>query len=120
MNYLRSMPTRSVESLTTAIAYVILKGNVLEKAVEMGIAIPEKVQLFINEIDAKVKKSGELTVAGVKAAVQTTKNIIGAAAVVLFGIVLLTNPVIMVVLLPLFLAADVIGLFKDFSENKEI
>ncbi|PQP80246.1 hypothetical protein C0Q44_27925 [Paenibacillus sp. PCH8] len=119
MNYLRSMPSRSVESLTTAIAYVILKGNVLEKAVEMGIAIPEKVQLFINEIDAKVRKSGELTVAGVKSAVQTTKNIIGAAAVVLFGIVLLTNPAIMVVLLPLFLAADVIGLFKDFSDKKE-
>ncbi|MGV2967170.1 hypothetical protein [Paenibacillus sp. AGC30] len=119
MNYLRSMPTRSVESLTTAIAYVILKGNVLEKAVEMGIAIPEKVQLFINEIDVKVRKSGELTVAGVKAAVQTTKNIIGAAAVVLFGIVLLTNPALMVVLLPLFLATDVIGLFKDFSDKKE-
>ncbi|KGP77417.1 MULTISPECIES: hypothetical protein [Paenibacillus] len=119
MNYLRSMPTRSVESLTTAITYVILKGNVVEKAVEMGITIPEKVQLFINEIDAKVKKSGELTVTGVKAAVQTTKNIIGAAAVVLFGIALLTNPAIMVVLLPLFLATDVIGLFKDFSDNKE-
>ncbi|MBD1294318.1 hypothetical protein IDX03_29890, partial [Pseudomonas aeruginosa] len=78
--------------------------------------MPEKVQLFINEIDAKVKK--ELTVAGVKAAIQTTKNINGAAAVVLFGIMLLTNPAIMVVLRPLFLAADVIGLFKDFSANK--
>ncbi|MFX3643389.1 MAG: hypothetical protein ACE3L7_32855 [Candidatus Pristimantibacillus sp.] len=118
LNYLKSMPSRSVESLTTAIAYVLLKGDILERVVGTGIAIPQTVSTYIKEIDSKAKQYGELTVKNVKKAIQTTKNIVGATAVVLFGIALLTNPAVLTFLLPTLLAADVLWLFINFSDKK--
>lgn len=118
LNYLRSMPSRSVESLTTAIAYVLLKGDILERVVGTGIAIPHTVSTYIKEIDSKAKQYGELTVKNVKKAIQTTKNIVGATTVVLFGIALLTNPAILTFLLPTLLLADVLWLFVNFSDKK--
>lgn len=117
--YISSLPEHSVESLTTMIAYVILKGNILEKAIQIGVAVPEKLASFFIEIDDKVKKTGEITVNSVKTAVETTKNIVSGTIVILFGIVLFTNPVLLAIILPLFLAADVISLFQDTPETEE-
>lgn len=118
LHYLNSMPSRSVEAQTTAIAYVLLKGDILERVVATGIVIPQTVSNYIKEVESKAKQYGEMTVENVKKAIQTTKNMIGATAVVLFGIVLLTNPAILTFLLPTLFAADVMWLFVNFSEKK--
>lgn len=119
LNYLKSMPSRSVESITTAMAYVLLKGDILEKVVGTGITIPQKVLVFLKEIEVKAKHNGELTVNSVKQAIHTTKNFLGATAIIIFGITLLTNPAVLVFLLPPLLAADVLYLFINPSIKNE-
>lgn len=119
LQYLKSLPKASVETLATAVAFVMLKANLLERAMRLGITVPEKVSFWIQTIETKVKETGELTVKNVQMVVKGLTDTATAILAISFAIFLLMNPFLWPVLLPLFLIADVIYLFDAWTEEKE-
>lgn len=116
-NYLESLPRNSFNKLVAAVTYVILKGNVLERALSLGISVPENISNYIKDIEDKVKIKGEITAKNVETAIKGIGSIVSATATILFAIVLFTNPILASILLPLFLTMDVVNLFSGKEDS---
>ncbi|MFM9280952.1 hypothetical protein ACI1P2_23380 [Paenibacillus sp. p-8] len=111
------MPQYSVNAMVTWFTYIILKGQILEKCVDLGITIPADVSTFVKNVEAEVKKTGSLTIHKVSNAIGAVVDFTVAVAVISFGIVLIMNPALLPVVLAVCVAADVAFWFSG-SKSK--
>ncbi|MFB5678772.1 hypothetical protein [Paenibacillus terreus] len=116
-NYIKSMPQYSVNAMVTWFTYIILKGQILEKCVELGITIPADVASFIKNVETEVKKTGSMTIQKVSQAVEGVVDFTVAVAMISFGVLLILNPALLPIVLAVGVAVDVALLFSN-SKSK--
>lgn len=115
--YLRSLPVGSLNQLTTAMVYVLLKGGVLEKAIQLGIAVPEAVSGFLGRVELQVRQTGEVTIQNVQRAVQAAQDTAVAMLVIGFTIAVILHPLLAALIAPFLLSADLFSFFYETNEK---
>lgn len=112
VKYLQNQSQVSLNALAGWFTYVLLKGNILEKCIRLGITVPEKVSSYLNKVEQEVKKTGKLTLNTVTKVVDSLVDAAIAIAVISFGTAILLNPSLLPVVLAALAFSDVASLFR--------
>ncbi|MGY3386779.1 hypothetical protein ACVWZB_004733 [Paenibacillus polymyxa] len=105
-NYIKSLPQYSVNAMVSWFTYVILKGQILEKCIDLGITIPADVSAFFKRIESEVQNAGKLTKEVVSKAVGATVTFGISVAVISFGILIIMNPALLPVIITVTSVAE--------------
>lgn len=118
IKYLKNQPQHSINALAGWFTFVILKGNILEKCVKMGISVPETLLKFFSRVEEEIKRTGKLTLESVNKVVETLIDGTIAIAVITFGVIILMNPILLPVILALLTVGDFRGIFKKKKNDQ--